>query len=91
MFWYLLQIIVILWITYIYKTSLAPHETLGHILLFAIMVAYLITFILTRSFNLLLTLLWLLKNTFYRIRPPQRHDGIHRLRGDTRPPRLHGG
>lgn len=88
MLWYVLQIAVISWITYIYKTSLAPHETMGHILLFAVLVTYLLTVILSKTFTLLLWLLRLGKHPFNRTRATQRHDGVHRLGRHTRTGRL---
>lgn len=88
MFWYLLQILMISWITYTYKTSIAPHETMGHILLFATLVTYLMTYLLSKLYDLLLALLWCFKQALYRIRPTQRHDGVHRLGRHTGTGRL---
>lgn len=61
MFWYILQIAVIYWITNFY-ISLNTHEPALDILMIAIFVAYVITWLLSR-------LLWLLGSAPFRANP----------------------
>ena len=44
--WYLFQLLIIGYITYIYKTSVSPETPLGYIVLFAFIVSYLATWFL---------------------------------------------
>ena len=52
--WYILQLFIIVWVTNLYLTQLAPHALLGHIVLFAVLVSYAVTWFLARVTDLLL-------------------------------------
>jgi len=58
MFWYLLQITVIVTLTHIYATKLTPDEPIFSITVFAIMVAYVLTAVLTLAIDLLRRAIW---------------------------------
>ena len=62
MLWYLLQISIILWLVHLYTTQLAPHQPLGDIVLFAVLITYLLTKILCCLIDWSLGLLWLIKH-----------------------------
>jgi hypothetical protein len=53
MFWYVLQLIIIVSVTYAYATQIAPHALLGHIVLFAFLLAYAVTWVLSKLVDLL--------------------------------------
>jgi hypothetical protein len=72
MLWYFLQIVVIVWLVHLYTTQLAPHQPLGDIVIFASLVAYALTFIISFTMDCLLALLWLIKRSLSRI------GGTHR-------------
>jgi hypothetical protein len=50
--WHILQIAIIVWLTYIYKTDQSPHTSMGHIFLFAVLVAYGVTWLLSKLIDL---------------------------------------
>lgn len=62
MLWFALQITIIVWLVHLYTTQLAPHQPLGDIVIFAVLVAYLITKIICCLIDWSLTLLWLIKH-----------------------------
>jgi hypothetical protein len=64
--WYILQIFIIIWLTNLYLTQLAPHALLGHIVLFAVLMSYAITWVLGRLIDLLL---------YYPLRRQNRRTG----------------
>lgn len=64
MFWYLLQIILILTLTHIYSTKLTPDEHPLSILVFAVMATYLFTIALSFTIDLLRRFLWLVHRIF---------------------------
>jgi hypothetical protein len=64
--WYILQLAIIVWVTNVYLTQLSPHALLGHIVLFAILVAYSVTWLLGRILDLFL---------YYPLRRRQRRTG----------------
>ena len=59
--WYILQIVIIGWLTYIYATKVTPEQPIFDIVIFSYIVAYLITFTISLIYDLLLRTLWLLR------------------------------
>lgn len=54
--WYVLQTVIIVYLCYLYKSELTPEYSMGHIFLFATLVAYAVTCILAKIIDLLLFL-----------------------------------
>jgi predicted anti-sigma-YlaC factor YlaD len=50
--WYLLQIAIIVWLCIAHKFYLAPDVSMGHILLFSTLVAFLATWLISRAIDL---------------------------------------
>jgi hypothetical protein len=54
--WYVFQLAVITYVLYIYTVEIPhPNENTGHVLAFGILIAYCLTWIITKSFDLLCT------------------------------------
>lgn len=51
--WYGLQIAIICYLVYIYSTKISPQTPFGYILLFAVLMAFLATWLLSKLFDLL--------------------------------------
>ena len=56
MFWYALQIVIIVYVVQLYTNELAPNANWGHICLFAIGIAYGVTWLCVKALDLLLRL-----------------------------------
>ena len=51
--WYIFQFAVIFFIIYIYEDIPHPNETLGHVIALGFIVAYCLTWLISKSFDLL--------------------------------------
>jgi len=54
----ILQTAIIVGLCYVYKTDLAPEYSMGHIFLFSVLVAYGVTWLLSKAFNLIALAFW---------------------------------
>lgn len=50
--WYVLQIAFFSYVVYLYRTEIAPDALLGHICLFAALLTYALTWIISKSIDL---------------------------------------
>jgi hypothetical protein len=60
--WYLVQIVIVVGLTYLYAIKITPEQPIFDIVVFSYIVAYLFTFTISLIFDLLLRTLWLLRH-----------------------------
>ena len=82
MFWYASQTVVILWIIHIYATKLTPNEPMFDIVIFAILVSYLLTWVLSFLIDLLRLILTLPRRALLGLnaligQQSRNHLGVH--------------
>ena len=85
--WYLFQLTIIVYISYIYQTKLTPDETPGRILAWAVLMSYLATWLLSKLFDLFLWLSYIPGKALAWTRQ-QRRIGRRLVRRPTAHPRL---
>jgi hypothetical protein len=56
--WHILQTAIIVWLCIAYKGYLAPDRSMGHIFLFSVLVAYAVTWLLSKIIDLLTWAFW---------------------------------
>jgi len=56
--WHVLQAAIIVGLCYVYKTDIAPDRSIGHIFLFSVLVAYAVTWLLSKIIDLLALAFW---------------------------------
>jgi hypothetical protein len=56
--WHILQAAIIVWLCIAYKGDLAPDRSMAHIFLFSVLVAYGVTWLLSKMIDLLALVFW---------------------------------
>jgi hypothetical protein len=56
--WHILQTAIIVWLCYMFKAEITPDRSMGHIFLFSVLVAYAVTWLLSKFIDLLSVTFW---------------------------------
>jgi hypothetical protein len=56
--WHILQTAIIVWLCWLFKSEITPDRSMGHIFLFSVLVAYAVTWLLSKMIDLLALAFW---------------------------------